>query len=54
MRRIALALDWFLGWAPLPECIEFPLSEWCYRRLHTKPTLPAHPWKFGPQQIERE
>jgi hypothetical protein len=54
LRLLARALNWALNWLPLPECIEFPLSEWCYRTINGGPTLPVNHIKIGPQQIERE
>lgn len=54
MRALARFVYWLTGKLPLPECIEWPLSEWAYRTINGGPTLPVHHIKFGPQQIERE
>ena len=55
MKRLAAKfLMWLTNWLPLPEAIEFGLSEWAYQQLHDRPILPTHHLRFGPQQIERE
>lgn len=42
--RKALAgfVYWLVGWLPLPEALEWGLSEWAYAQLNPKPVLPTH------------
>ena len=35
-RQIAKFVYWLTDWLPLPECVEWPLSEWAYTQLHPK------------------
>ena len=54
VRTLARFCYWVLGWLPIPERFEYPLSEWAYRVINPKPELAKEPYRSGPQQTQRE